>query len=98
MALHVIVGAGPVGTATAHTPARRRPPGPGGHPQRHRHPTGVERVAADAADADRLTELGQRRRGALQLREPALPPLADRLAAGGRGHADRGRAQPARCW
>ncbi|MGC1212288.1 MAG: FAD-dependent monooxygenase, partial [Micromonospora sp.] len=54
MALHVIVGAGPVGTATARLLAERgervrvvtrRGTGP-------EHPA-VERVAADAADADR---------------------------------------------
>ncbi|RZU73281.1 nucleoside-diphosphate-sugar epimerase [Micromonospora kangleipakensis] len=58
MALHVIVGAGPVGTATARLLAERgdrvrvvtrRGTGP-------EHPA-VERVAADAADADRLAAL-----------------------------------------
>jgi nucleoside-diphosphate-sugar epimerase len=58
MSLHVIVGAGPVGTATARLLAdrgeqvrvvTRRGTGPA-------HP-GVERVAADAADADRLATL-----------------------------------------
>ncbi|MGV9765772.1 NAD-dependent epimerase/dehydratase family protein [Micromonospora tulbaghiae] len=58
MALHVIVGAGPVGTATARLLAERgervrvvtrRGTGP-------EHPA-IERVAADAADADRLTAL-----------------------------------------
>ncbi|MEU4790256.1 NAD-dependent epimerase/dehydratase family protein [Micromonospora tulbaghiae] len=58
MALHVIVGAGPVGTATARLLAERgervrvvtrRGTGPD-------HPA-IERVAADAADADRLAAL-----------------------------------------
>ncbi|MFD4207187.1 NAD-dependent epimerase/dehydratase family protein [Micromonospora tulbaghiae] len=58
MALHVIVGAGPVGTATARLLAERgervrvvtrRGTGP-------EHPA-IERVAADAADADRLAAL-----------------------------------------
>ncbi|HEV8556727.1 MAG TPA: NAD-dependent epimerase [Actinophytocola sp.] len=60
MALHTIVGAGPVGTATATLLAERgdkvriitrRGSGP-------EHPA-VERIAADATDADRLTELAQ---------------------------------------
>ncbi|WP_435233087.1 NAD-dependent epimerase/dehydratase family protein [Micromonospora aurantiaca (nom. illeg.)] len=58
MALHVIVGGGPVGTATARLLAERgervrvvtrRGTGP-------EHPA-IERVAADAADADRLAAL-----------------------------------------
>src|SRR5690349_19801462 len=58
MALHVIVGAGAVGTATATLLAERgeqvrmvtrRGSGP-------EHPA-IERVAADATDADRLTGL-----------------------------------------
>ena len=57
MALHVIVGAGAVGTATATLLAGRgervRVISRGGGPE---HPS-VERVAADATDADRLTEL-----------------------------------------
>ncbi|NED54904.1 NAD-dependent epimerase/dehydratase family protein [Micromonospora aurantiaca] len=60
MALHVIVGAGPVGTATARLLAERgervrvvtrRGTGP-------EHPS-IERVAADAADADGLTALSE---------------------------------------
>ncbi|MEU5827420.1 NAD-dependent epimerase/dehydratase family protein [Micromonospora tulbaghiae] len=60
MALHVIVGAGPVGTATARLLAERgervrvvtrRGTGP-------EHPA-IERVAADATDADRLTALSE---------------------------------------
>ena len=60
MALHVIVGAGPVGAATARLLAERgervrvvtrRGTGP-------EHPS-IERVAADAADADRLTALSE---------------------------------------
>ncbi|MCI4064276.1 NAD-dependent epimerase/dehydratase family protein [Micromonospora sp. R77] len=71
MSLHVIVGAGPVGTATARLLAdrgdrvrvvTRRGTGPA-------HP-GVERVAADAADVDRLTTLTE---GAVALHNCANP-------------------------
>ncbi|MGY0003589.1 NAD-dependent epimerase/dehydratase family protein [Micromonospora sp. I033] len=71
MALHVIVGAGPVGTATARLLAERgdrvrvvtrRGTGPA-------HPA-IERVAADAADAERLTALTQ---GAVALHNCANP-------------------------
>ncbi|MEU2615278.1 NAD-dependent epimerase/dehydratase family protein [Micromonospora sp. NPDC007271] len=71
MALHVIVGAGPVGTATARLLAERgdrvrvvtrRGTGP-------EHPA-VERVAADAADAARLTALTE---GAVALYNCANP-------------------------
>jgi uncharacterized protein YbjT (DUF2867 family) len=60
MSLHTVVGAGPVGTATATLLAERgekvriitrRGSGP-------EHPA-VERIAADATDADRLTELAE---------------------------------------
>jgi nucleoside-diphosphate-sugar epimerase len=60
MSLHVIVGAGPVGTATANLLAERgervrmvtrRGTGP-------EHPA-IERVAADATDADRLAALAE---------------------------------------
>ncbi|WBB64981.1 NAD-dependent epimerase/dehydratase family protein [Micromonospora sp. WMMD812] len=72
MALHVIVGAGPVGTATALLLAERgervrlvtrRGTGP-------EHPA-VERVAADATDADRLGTLAE---GAEVLYNCANPP------------------------
>jgi nucleoside-diphosphate-sugar epimerase len=56
MARHVVVGAGPIGTATAchltrlgHEVCMITRSGAG--------PEGVERIAADASDADRLTEL-----------------------------------------
>lgn len=71
MALHVIVGAGPVGTATARLLAERgdrvrvvtrRGSGPA-------HPA-IERIAADAADADRLTALTE---GAVALHNCANP-------------------------
>ncbi|WBC14001.1 NAD-dependent epimerase/dehydratase family protein [Micromonospora sp. WMMA1998] len=71
MALHVIVGAGPVGTATARLlvdqgervrVVTRRGTGP-------EHPA-VERVAADAADTDRLTALTE---GAAALHNCANP-------------------------
>jgi nucleoside-diphosphate-sugar epimerase len=72
MALHVIVGAGPVGSATAFELAdaghdvrviTRRGSGP-------EHPA-VQRVAADATDATRLSELT---RGAAALYNCANPP------------------------
>ncbi|MFI5833755.1 NAD-dependent epimerase/dehydratase family protein [Micromonospora sp. NPDC051300] len=72
MALHVIVGAGPVGTATARLLVERgervrvvtrRGTGP-------EHPA-VERIAADAGDADRLTALTD---GAVALHNCANPP------------------------
>ncbi|MFI2709519.1 NAD-dependent epimerase/dehydratase family protein [Micromonospora sp. NPDC018662] len=71
MALHVIVGAGPVGTATARLLAERgervrvvtrRGTGP-------EHPA-VERIAADAGDTDRLTALTE---GAVALHNCANP-------------------------
>ena len=70
MALHVIVGAGPIGTSTAeHLLAL-------GHQVRMvtrggTGPAGVERVAADATDTNRLTELA---RGAAALYNCANPP------------------------
>lgn len=72
MSLHVIVGAGPVGTSVARLLAAdgeqvriitRRGAGP-------THPL-VERVAADASDADRLRELTA---GAVALYNCANPP------------------------
>ncbi|MEU8296692.1 NAD-dependent epimerase/dehydratase family protein [Micromonospora sp. NPDC048909] len=72
MGLHVIVGAGPVGTATARLLVERgervrlvsrRGTGPA-------HP-GVERVAADATDAERLGALAE---GAAALYNCANPP------------------------
>ncbi len=72
MSEHVIVGAGAVGSATALLLAERgehvrvisrRGTGP-------EHPA-IERVAADATDAERLTDSRGRRRSAVQLREPA---------------------------
>src|SRR5260221_544337 len=58
MSLHVVVGAGPVGTAVANQLAERGEPAPviprsGGGPA----PRAVERVAADATDAERLAGL-----------------------------------------
>ena len=70
--LHVIVGAGPVGTATANLLAdrgeqvrviTRRGTGP--------ERAGVERAAADATDAARLSELTK---GAVALYNCASPP------------------------
>ncbi len=97
MSLHVIVGAGPVGAATARQLAdqdeqvriiTRRGGGPEGVP-------GIERVAADATDMARLSELAA---GAIALYNCAnpqyhqwltdWPPLASALLAA----AERSRA------
>uniref|UniRef100_UPI0029C87011 NAD-dependent epimerase/dehydratase family protein n=1 Tax=Micromonospora sp. RTP1Z1 TaxID=2994043 RepID=UPI0029C87011 len=91
MALHVIVGAGPVGTATALLLAQRgdrvrvvtrRGTGP-------EHPA-VERVAADAADPDRLAALADGADALYNCANPAYhrwptdwPPLAAALLAAG---------------
>ncbi|MEU8050419.1 NAD-dependent epimerase/dehydratase family protein [Micromonospora haikouensis] len=96
MSLHVIVGAGPVGTATAHLLAAagervrvvtRRGTGP-------EHPA-VERVAADAADPDRLAALADGAVALYNCANPAYhrwptdwPPLAAALlTAAGRAGA-----------
>ncbi|MGC4887000.1 NAD-dependent epimerase/dehydratase family protein [Micromonospora sp. DT227] len=96
MALHVIVGAGPVGTATARLLAERgervrvvtrRGTGP-------EHPA-VERIAADAGDADRLTALTEGAIALYNCANPAYhrwatdwPPLAAALlTAAGRSGA-----------
>lgn len=96
MALHVIVGAGPVGTATARLLAERgervrvvtrRGTGP-------EHPA-VERIAADAGDADRLTALSEGAVALYNCANPAYhrwatdwPPLAAALlTAAGRSGA-----------
>ncbi|SCL61185.1 NAD-dependent epimerase/dehydratase family protein [Micromonospora chersina] len=87
MALHVIVGAGPVGTATARLLAERgervrvvtrRGTGPA-------HPA-IERIAADAADAERLTALTDGAAALYNCANPAYhrwpldwPPLAAAL-------------------
>ncbi|SCE79972.1 Nucleoside-diphosphate-sugar epimerase [Micromonospora coriariae] len=89
MALHVIVGTGPVGTATALLLAERgeqvrvisrRGAGP-------EHPA-IERIAADAADADRLSVLTDGARALYNCANPAYhrwpidwPPLAGALLA-----------------
>ncbi len=72
MSLHVIVGAGPVGTGTATLLAERGErvrvlTRRGGGPQ---HPA-IERIAADASDADRLAALAE---GAAALYNCANPP------------------------
>ncbi len=72
MSLHVIVGAGPVGSATARVLADRGEQvrivtRRGGGPE---HPA-IERVAADATDTDRLTTLAT---GAAVLYNCANPP------------------------
>ncbi|MGW3608399.1 NAD-dependent epimerase/dehydratase family protein [Micromonospora sp. NPDC005163] len=89
MALHVIVGTGPVGTATALLLAERgervrvisrRGAGP-------EHPA-IERIAADAADADRLSVLTDGAQALYNCANPAYhrwpidwPPLAGALLA-----------------
>ncbi len=71
MSVHVILGAGPIGTATAHLLAERGEQvrivtRRGGGPE---HPA-IERIAADATDADRLSELAK---GATALYNCASP-------------------------
>ncbi|MEV5765843.1 NAD-dependent epimerase/dehydratase family protein [Micromonospora sp. NPDC052213] len=87
MALHVIVGAGPVGTATARLLADRGErvrlvTRRGGGPE---HPA-VERIAADATDADRLTAAATGAAALYNCANPAYhrwttdwPPLAAAL-------------------
>jgi nucleoside-diphosphate-sugar epimerase len=87
MSLHVIVGAGPVGTATARLLAERGErvrlvTRSGSGPE---HPA-IERVAADAADAERLTDLTQGAAALYNCANPAYhrwpvdwPPLAAAL-------------------
>lgn len=89
MALHVIVGAGPVGTATANLLAARGDKvrvitRSGSGPET----AGVERVAADATDAARLTELATDATVLYNCANPAYdrwltdwPPLAAALLA-----------------
>ncbi|MDO3701186.1 NAD-dependent epimerase/dehydratase family protein [Micromonospora sp. C28SCA-DRY-2] len=96
MALHVIVGAGPVGSATARLLADRGErvrlvTRRGGGPE---HP-GVERVAADATDAERLAELTTGAVALYNCANPAYhrwttdwPPLAGALLTA----AERGGA------
>ncbi|MER7330231.1 MULTISPECIES: NAD-dependent epimerase/dehydratase family protein [unclassified Micromonospora] len=87
MALHVIVGAGPVGTATARLLAGRGErvrlvTRRGGGPE---HPA-IERIAADATDADRLTAAASGAAALYNCANPAYhrwttdwPPLATAL-------------------
>ncbi len=89
MALHVIVGAGPVGTATATLLADRGEQvrvvtRSGGGPE---HPS-VERVRADATDADRLASLAEGAAALYNCANPLYhrwltdwPPLAAALLA-----------------
>ena len=88
MALHVIVGAGPVGTATATLLAERGErvrvlTRRGGGPQ---HPA-IERIAADATDADRLA--------AWPMARPRSTTARARSTTGG---SPTGRRWPPRCW
>ncbi len=87
MALHVIVGAGPVGSATAELLAAE------GHRVRvvSRRGTGpqhesIERVAADASDADTLTRVAHGAQSLINCASPPYdkwaqlwPPLADAI-------------------
>ncbi|MBW8807018.1 MAG: FAD-dependent monooxygenase [Catenulisporales bacterium] len=89
MALHVIVGAGPVGTATARVLAERGErvrvvTRSGGGPEH----ANVERVAADATDADRLSSLAEGAAALYNCASPLYhqwfqdwPPLAAALLA-----------------
>ncbi|HEY3263096.1 MAG TPA: FAD-dependent monooxygenase [Pseudonocardiaceae bacterium] len=89
MPLHLIVGAGPVGTATAELLASRGEQvrivtRRGGGPE---HPA-IERVAADATDADRLAALAQGAAALYNCANPLYhrwltdwPPLAAALLA-----------------
>ena len=92
MGRHVIVGAGPVGQGHG--------PGPGGgratrwrwSPGPARGPTPRGRTAAaDASDPVALAAVVGSARRPLQLRQPALPPLARAVAADGGGDARGGR-------
>jgi nucleoside-diphosphate-sugar epimerase len=87
MALHVIVGAGPVGTATAQVLAERgeqvRVVTRSGSGPEHAN---IERVAADATDADRLSGLAEGAAALYNCANPAYhqwltdwPPLAAAL-------------------
>jgi nucleoside-diphosphate-sugar epimerase len=87
MAVHVIVGAGPIGTATAEQLLAD------GHEVRvvtrsGSGPAGVERVAADATDADRLAQLTRGAAAPYNCANPRYhrwpvdwPPLASALLA-----------------
>ncbi|GAA2028808.1 NAD-dependent epimerase/dehydratase family protein [Catenulispora yoronensis] len=89
MALHVIVGAGPVGTATAKVLAERGEQvrvvtRSGGGPEHEN----VERVATDATDADRLSALAEGAAALYNCASPQYhqwftdwPPLAAALLA-----------------
>jgi nucleoside-diphosphate-sugar epimerase len=89
MALHVIVGAGPVGTATAKVLAERgeqvRVVTRSGSGPEHAN---IERVATDATDADRLSALAEGAAALYNCASPAYhqwftdwPPLAAALLA-----------------
>ena len=86
MSDHVIVGAGAVGSATALLLAGR-----GEHVRlvtRQRQRTGAPRHRARRRGRDRRRAADRHhpgRRGALQLRQPAVPPVVLRLAAAGSG-------------
>ena len=92
MALHVIVGKGPVGTTTAEELVAR------GHEVRvlsrsgGRPPTTVEHRQVDATDADALTDAARGAAALYNAVNPAYHRWADRLAAGRGGAAHRGRA------
>ena len=62
MALHVIVGKGPVGTTTGRGTRRRGPPGAGPVPQRRGLDRAVEHREVDATDAEALTAAARRGR------------------------------------
>ena len=92
MALHVIVGKGPVGTTTAAELVAR------GHEVRvlsrsgGRRTDAVEHRQVDATDADALAAAARGAAALYNAVNPAYHRWADRLAAGRRGAAHRGRA------
>ena len=96
MALHVLVGKGPVGSTTAAELVAR------GHEVRILSRSGgvstsdVEHRQVDATDAGAADRGDARRRRALQRGQPGLPPLGHRLAAGRRRPAHGGGADRCR--
>ena len=92
MGLHVIVGAGPVGTALAERAARR-----GEHvrvvTRSGSGVDGTEQVAPTPPTPTASTELARRRRRDLQLRQPAVRPVGEDVAADRRRAARRRRGQ-----
>ena len=79
------------------TAGRARRAGPASHPARHRPRARGDRTGRRRRHRRGAGQrLGRRSRRTLQLRQPALPPLAHRLATIGVGATGRGRAQRGR--